>query len=203
MIRSKFSKIGLLALLLCLAGGSAFADMTFDIQGSTTGQFYLGSTNIAMGTSLIGLSFNGSTFTDTVVPPGGTQIDLGTFNLATLLAYYDPFDFKLSVSLTAPTVGGTTFQADLSGLVSIIGGAATINFVDNGPRHFTFSNAQGSGAFDLYISDVSVGNFSSKTLVGTISNATFAANPEPAAILLSAVLLGGIAIAFRKRIRNC
>ena len=59
-IRAGVAKAGLAVLLLCFASGSAFADLTY--QGSTSGQFYVGSTNIGLGTSVAGLTFNGASF---------------------------------------------------------------------------------------------------------------------------------------------
>jgi hypothetical protein len=168
--------------------------MAFSVKGSTTGEFYLGP--IPVGTSLEGLTFAGTDFGPTTNP----TLTLGTFDLNTLLGYYDPFDFKLTVNFTVPAVGGSVFSADLSGLVSIFGGSATVNFL-GGPKHFTFYDG-GSGSFDLSISDLSIRNGKTATLIGTISNATFAPNPEPAAILLSTSLLGGLAILFRKRLRG-
>ena len=174
-------KAGCMVLLLCLCGSAAFADFT--VAGSTTGHFSLG-----FG-SVLGLSFGGSSFSTT-----GGPVSLGTFNLSTLLGYYDPFDFVLSVNFTSPSNAGTVFRADMNGLVSIFGGSATINFRDNS-RHFD--------NFDLYISDITVGNRSSATLTGTISSATFASTPEPSAIALTGALLGGVLILLRKRLRDC
>ena len=61
-IRSWMVKVGFVALTLCVASGTAFADLTspFDVAGSTSGQFYVGSTNIALGTSVMGLTFTGN-----------------------------------------------------------------------------------------------------------------------------------------------
>jgi hypothetical protein len=189
-----------IALLSCVFSGSAFADLT--VQGTTSGQFYLGP--IEMGTSLTGLTFNGADFGPTTVSTSSpTALTLGTFSLSTLVSYFDPFDFKLSVSFTAPSYAHTSFKADLSGLVSIFGGSATINFVDNGPRHFTFSNSEGSGSFDLSINDLKVANGKTASIFGTISNATFATTPEPASIVLTTALLGGLIVLFRKRLKGC
>lgn len=192
-------KVGLSIAVLSLVTGSAFADPSFDITGSTTGQFSL--LGVPLGTSLNGLSFNGSDFGPTTVTNGSdVQINLGTFTLNTLLSYFDPFDFKLSVNFTAPTVGGTVFKADLSGLVSIFGGSATVNFIDNGPRHFSYSNSTGAGSFDLYLSDMRVNNHSQASIQGRIMNVS--ANPEPAAIALTSALMGGLLFLFRRRLRN-
>jgi hypothetical protein len=194
--RSWFVTVGFMAVLLCLSGGPAFAD--FDVHGSTSGAFYLGPLHIGPSIPKAGLSFSGTKFEATT----NQKIVLGTFNLDTLLAVFNPFDFKLRVDFTAPPgAGSTTFSADLSGIVSFLGGSAKIDFVNNGPRHFTFSNGESSGSFDLSITDVRVANHSSSSIIGTISNATFATTPEPTSIILIGTLLGGIAL-FRKRLRR-
>lgn len=174
LIRSVFA-LGLLSF----GSGTALAD--FDIQGSTSGGFYLGP--VALGSSFSGLNFEGASFGPTTMGPSGTTLSMGTFNLATLLGYFDPFDFRLNVNFTAPAgAGSTTFSADLRGLVTIFGGSVTVDF-DNSPIHFNFANSAGSGSFDLSIADVSVSNFSSRSITGRISNATYLAStvsvPEP------------------------
>ena len=192
-------KIGFAIALGCLASGSAFADPSFNISGSTTGQFL--KNGFVQSGSVNGLSFAGANFGPTSVTNGSDiQIDLGTFSLFTLWSSFDPYDFKLSVNFTAPSVGGTVFTADLSGLVSFFGGSATVNFIDNGPRHFSFSNAQGAGSFDLYLTDLSVDNFSQATIKGRIYNVS--ANPEPATIALTSALMGGLLLLFRKKLQK-
>jgi hypothetical protein len=188
-------------VLLCLSGGTAFAD-PLSMQGSTSGTFYLGSVSLGSSIPVMGLSFTGSNFG----PTSSTQLNLGTFNLSSLLAIFNPFDFKLTVNFTAPagTTGNSTFSADLYGaVVPILGGFAKIDFISNGPRHFEFSNSHGSGSFDLAISDVTLANGQSKSIKGTISNATFATTPEPTSIVLISTLLGGVMVLFRKRLRSC
>ena len=191
------AKVGFLILLLFISCGSAFADLAFSVQGSSTGQFFLGS-SIPLGTSsLFGLTFTGSKFGPTANP----TINLGTFDLGAFISYFDPFNFDLTVNFVAPAVGGTVFTADLSGLVIFQRGSVAVDFVDNGPRHFQFSSPQGSGSFDLYITDVTVANGNSASIMGTITNATFAATPEPAAVALTSALLGGLLLVFRKRLK--
>ena len=56
---------------------------------------------------------------------------------------------------------------------------------------------------DLSVADVRIGNFSQGSIIGTISNATFAATPEPSSIVLLSTLLGGVLILFRKRLSRC
>ena len=208
--RSWFARAACLVALFGLSGGTAFADL-LQVQGSTSGQFY--STPlpplvpaIPLGSSIGGLTFTGSNFG----PTGEPEIDLGTFSLATLFSIFDPVDFKLSVEFTAPAgAGGSTFTADLSGLVSIIDidhdgpDYVKVDFRTNGPKTFAFTNSQGSGSFDLSISDVNVRNGSSQHIKGSISNATFAATPEPTAVVLTGTLVGVAIVLFRKRLGIC
>lgn len=191
------------AVLLCLSSGVAFAD--FQIKGSTSGSFSIGS--VPLGDNLFGLDFDGSTFGPTNLgPPSGTEINLGTFNLSSVFAYFDPFDFRLKVDFEAPAgAGGTTFSAELSGYVWFFNGAASVNF-DNEPVHFTFSNSTGSGSFDLAIkSDVYIPNFQSRSITGVISNAVYngpsVSVPEPftvSVLMLNLLALGIFAMAIRR-----
>jgi len=192
-------------VLLCLSGGTAFADL-LEVKGSTSGQFYSAPVPplipaLPLGTSVGGLKFTGTNFG----PTTAQEIDLGTFQLATLFSIFDPIDFKLTVQFTAPAgAGGTTFTADLNGLVSFIDldgdgpDYVTVDFRDNGPKTFNYTTSQGSGSFNLTISDVSVRNGSSEHIKGFIS-----ATPEPAAVVLISTLLGVVVVLFRKRLRTC
>ena len=197
--RSWFVKVGSIAILLCLSGGSAFADLT--MEGSTSGTFYAGSVSLGSSIPLLGLSFTGANFG----PTTSTQLNLGTFNLSSLVAVFNPFDFNLTINFTAPAgAGSSSFSADLRGAVlPVIGGFAKIDFENNGPRHFEFQNGQGSGSFDLAIGDVTLTNGTSRSVKGTVSNAQFAATPEPTSIILTSTLIGGMMFLFRKRLRRC
>jgi hypothetical protein len=193
-------------VLLCLSGGIAFADFT--IEGSTSGAFYLGSVSLGSSIDLLGLSFNGTTLVPTTVdaesPNPQANLNLGTFNLSSLLAIFNPFDFVLRVNLTAPAgASDTIFSADLRGaVVPVFGGVARIDFANN-PRHFEFANSRGSGSFDLAIEDVILTNRSSRSISGSISNSTFAATPEPTSIVLISTLMVGVLFLFRKRLGSC
>jgi hypothetical protein len=194
------SKVGLLAALLCLGTGSALADPSFNIAGSTTGQFYL--LGLLPQDNASGMTFAGVSSFSTP-SNSSTPFLLGTFD-APSLGYFDPYTFKLSVKFTAPSVPGTSFSAEVDGTILWGLGSATIDFNDSGPRRFNFSTAQGSGYFDLTITDkVKVTNSVDGKIWGTISNATFAATPEPAAIVLTSALFGGVLLLFRKKLKIC
>jgi hypothetical protein len=194
--KSWCSKVARLVILLCLVAG-ARADFTFDIAGSTTGQFY--SESLPVGTSLPGLAFTGTTFGQTAASGSNREIDLGSFSLATLVSDYNPFEFKLSVNFTAPHTGVTAFDADLRGSVTRLGDWTRVKF-DNGPRHFVFTGPQGSGRFDLLLTDVKVKNSSTASIKGKIRN--ISASPEPSAILLTGAFMTGVLVLFRKRLRD-
>ena len=206
-----FARAGMVAVLLGVGSVSAFADLSFQIAGTTTGVFSKGG--VSKGSSVYGLSYgdngNGNT---TFGVTSSSPIVLGSFNLdAPLYANYDPYDFKLSITFTQPdtTPTGTHFTADVQGTAVFGLGYATIDFLNNGPQHFTFSSSSGSGSFDLTISDALVsdpnlsGIIGDRRILGYISNATFAANPEPETILLTSALFGGVLLLFRKKLRSC
>lgn len=204
MPRTWFATASSIAVLFCVSSGNAFAD--FGVRGSTSGTFYLGKVALGSSLDLLGLSFAGTDFGPTTIdtdsPKSQTNLNLGTFNLSSLLGIFNPFDFSLKIKFSAPAgVGSANFKADLKGAVVLgVGGSAKIDFVNNGPRHFDFTSSQGSGSFDLAIADVTLTNGSSKSVKGIVSNATFAATPEPTSIILMSTLMGGMLLLFRKRL---
>lgn len=213
------SKIAGFAILLGLGSSAAHADL-FEIpnltpgaNGSSAGTLgnEAASGDVSFSLTTVG-QFDGSRSQDLrfqgVATPAfvGTTSDgslllsdLGTFTLWRPTQGADPYQqvtFALDVAFLAPggVVGDSTFAAVLSGTANTQHGEILINF---GPaHHFTFSNAAGSGAFDLAINDVSLllpgrhPNIESvsQALTGTITNAFDppAQVPEP----LSIVLLG-------------
>jgi hypothetical protein len=103
------------------------------------------------------------------------------------------------------------FTADIFGTISRSGNSSnigngsllTIDFV-NTAQHLSYSNALGSGAFDISVNDPAPYTAASqfgdtRTLTGQIANLSFtpsesptAAVPEPASLLLFAVGLAGL-----------
>lgn len=168
-LKSWFVTAGSIALLLCLSGGTALADL--EIHGSTSGTFHSAALSPLLRPLNRGSS--GPTLTGHgVAPTTGQQINLGTFSLAALVASFDPRDFR-----------GITFR--------------------EGAEHFRFANSQGYGSFDLSITDVRLTTRSSGNIIGTLSNAAFAATPEPTSIVLISTLLGIVTVLFRKRLGAC
>ena len=203
------SRAGMLATLLSIGSISAFADLSFSISGTTTGEF--SKNGVSQGSSVYGLSYGDSQGNTSFGPTSVSPVVLGMFSLnAPLYANYNPYDFKLTINFAAPAnFGPTQFSADVSGTAVFGLGYASIDFINNGPQHFTFSNSGGSGSFDLTISDALVtdpnltGIIGDRRILGYISNATFAANPEPAAIFLTSALFGGVLLLVRKKLKHC
>jgi len=190
-----------LLVLVCLFTVAAYAD-SLSVTGSTTGTFSPGNTSSGGD-----LSFQGGPFAGSTVNP---VLNLGTFTLASAAyANLDPYVFDLHLSFSAPIgISSTTIQGDVLGLVVLGLGGATIDF-SNSPIHFTYSNASGSGSFDLTLNDVYLGIVplfhpsDTETLTGTLSHASYVTTPEPASvltILFMSTLLGGVVFLLQKRL---
>ena len=186
----------LISTLLGATAGTASAIPVVEIQGTTSGSFALGGTDLGPSLSLLGLAFTGADFG----PTTSTTLDLGTFTLNSFIALFNPFDFTLDVDfIVPPDAGGTSLFADLRGaVIPVLGGSARIDFTNNGPIHFTYDG----GSFDLSVADVSLSNGSSGSIVGTISNVvadTPVAVVAPATLLLVLAGLGLASAAARAR----
>jgi hypothetical protein len=205
------------------------------IIGTAQAILFTGNTNTSSPTTIdTFLTYTGASLVNIDVPigPGPTSLtNLGTFtlnvcgsiNCTELFGSQDGVaDFTLRITFTDPVVSGSPalFTADIFGTISRSGNSSnidngsqglSIDFV-NTVQHLFYSNALGSGAFDISVNDPAPYTAASqfgdtRTVTGQIANLSFtpsgsptAAVPEPASLLLFAVGFGGLPF-LRKRQR--
>lgn len=201
--RSVFALAGL-GLALILGPGAARADIL--VQGSTTGVFNTGTSNV------LSLSFAGSSFGP---QSSNLGLNLGQFSLSCgglniCNDNYQPYTFDLTVSFTVPVgAGSTVVTADVTGKLQgyFIGDTNTVGINFGGPNLVTYSNASGSGQFYLNVNDIAAGGipvYGSAEVTGSITGATFvpnvSSNPEPGSVVLLGSMIGIVGIWMRKRI---
>lgn len=186
-----------LAGVMIMTQGQARADEV-TIAGSTTG-FVTGVPQLTFAGNP---SFTNTTFLGIGALSGANN--LGTFSLSTAPGALVAGSFTLNVTFTSPTGisggQGTTYTATISGSVSpnVNQGGVNINFDNNNPVVFTFSNATGTGSFSVAVADLFVeSGQSANVTAGTTGQQT--AIPEPATLLLLGTGLTGIAAKLRKR----
>src|ERR1041384_4511657 len=155
--------LGLALIALFAVGQKTARADEVSVAGFTNGCFNCAappSTSAQQTATLLGLTYNNSTFSGTTsngflaigntgLPPGSQNIDnLGSFTLSGAAANYNGNSFTLRVTFTAPpniAPNGQTFSATLTGSVTTTDqGGVFIDF-NNTPQTFTFSflNAQG------------------------------------------------------------
>ena len=204
------------------------------IIGTAQAILFTGNTNTSSPTTIdTFLTYTGASFVNIDVPigPGPTSLtNLGTFtlNVCGSRGCEEPFgsqdgitDFTLRITFTDPVVSGSPalFAADIFGTILRSGNSnnigngslLTIDFA-NAAQHLSYSNALGTGAFDISVNDPAPYTAASqfgdtRTVTGQIANLSFtpsgsptAAVPEPASLLLFAVGFGGLPF-LRKRQR--
>jgi len=202
------------------------------ISGTAQAILFTGNTNTSSPTTIdTFLTYTSASFANIDVPIGAgptSLTNLGTFilNVCGSINCIEPFgsqdgvaDFTLRITFTDPVVSGSPalFTADIFGTISRSGNSnnigngsqLTIDFV-NAAQHLSYSNALGSGEFDISVNDPASYTAASqfgdtRTLTGQIANLSFTpsgwpttAVPEPASLLLSAVGLTGL-LFLRKR----
>jgi hypothetical protein len=200
-----------LFLLLTVASLMVLSAAPITLSGNATGTFYQGSTSLS--STVLHLSYIANAFGSQL---SDLPLDLGEFdlNVCTPSGFggcrddYAPYTFHLSLQLTLSD--GTLITATAVGDVS--GAAATTLFMpinptvwidfDNTPVTYDYTNAQGTGSFDLAIQDIAKasppGQFlgipysKNVQLTGIVSNETFVATviPVPEAGATTLALLG-------------
>jgi hypothetical protein len=195
------------------------------ISGTAQAILFTGNTNLSSPTTIdTFLTYTGASFVNIDVPMGHgptSLTNLGSFTLDVCgsVNCVEPFgsqdgvaDFTLRITFTDPIVSGSPalFTADIFGTISRSGNSnnigngsqLSIDFV-NAAQHLSYSNALGTGVFDISVNDPASYTAASqfgdtRTLSGQIANLSFTpsgspttAVSEPASLLLSAVGLTG------------
>jgi hypothetical protein len=179
---------------LIIGSGTAARASTVQFTGDTFGCFGSGCTAQQSSTSH-NLKFTGATDFNVSLNSPATSVDvgLGSFSL-TNTGFLNPYIFlgdifKLSVSFDSPASVATDIFADVTGVITAIGGLVYIDFA---PKTVTYTG----GSFVLDIHDVLLTTtFRDRTdvdpLTGTI---TMSAVPEPSTWAM--MILGFLGVGF-------
>ena len=216
--------------IMVFAQGAANAEEVF-VSGYSNGCFGAAcvapNTSAMQTTSLLGLQYVNSTFSNTTVggflglggnpiaPPTQNVNNLGAFSLsATTAATYTGNSFTLRVTFTAPQgINGsntTLFTATLTGAVSSVGNGGVFIDFNNTPILFTFNDLNceggpttcGTGSFFFAVNDLSIDPGQIASLTGQITSAQQTTVPEPTSMFLLGTGLLGVAGAVRKRLKG-
>jgi hypothetical protein len=141
------------ASLVTMASTTANASV-IDFAGSTTGCFGAGCTNFKTTTTDHNLSFSGAAFNESITSPAtSAAVTLGSFTL-TNTGFFNPHffnneTFDLKVSFTSPSNAGGSinFLADVTGLITVVGGFVNVDF---NPSKVSF----GSNSYVLDVNDI-------------------------------------------------
>jgi len=181
----------------------------FTVAGTAQGAWNGGS--IGQTGTLLGLTYTGSTFSDTTSngfvafggdpnPGGGNFNNFGSISLGGQSALYNGNTFSLRLTFSAPTGiaggGATTFTANVTGQVSnTTNGGVQISWGNNGTSTYTFANNNQTGSFTLNLNPVAIAPGKTVSVTGYVTGQ--AAVPEPAT--MAGVGLGLLALVRRRR----
>lgn len=177
------------------------------LTGSTLGKF--NAQAFASTTSLLGLTYNNSTFDNSTVGgsldlggnpnPAADFNNLGSFLLSNANATYNGNMFTVQVTFTSPTTinGGsvTTFTDVLSGTVTGGLGGVFVDF-DNTPKTFTYSNAAAMGSFTMFVNDVSIAPGQAASITGHITGSE---QPVPEPTVMAGLACGALGLLRRRK----
>ncbi len=191
---------------------SVASAVEINIAGTSTGAFNAqGSANV---NTLLGLTYNGSTFSQTTAggfaafggnPNPSANVDnFGSFTLTGAINTYTGNTFTLLLNITDPLgiVGGgsQSFQAAVVGqVVSIAAGGVNVSFGANSTHTYTFANATSVGTFTLNLNNVALTPGQSASLTGYV---LASATPVPEPATLAGLGIASLALIRRRRTKK-
>ncbi len=177
---------------------------TVTFQGTTDGAF--NSTGFSPNPTLLGLTFNGTTFPIGTVDTNASSlsllaptINLGSFRLTGNFPNSTVNTFALRLVITFPvSVDGRTQPSAIAQEANLIGspdGSVTVDFFDNDPIPFVVEvNGIQIASFSLTIDDIHIQPGQTVALVGEVAPV-----PEPMTLLMLGTGLAGMGTAVWNR----